>query len=383
MNTFNEKKTRFFSSINEGHINFAKWVVEAYSPSQLQELFVGGEHQKEVEKLSVADNESIRDAVALLEHNARNQESRDVFELISSMLASLEGFKDIQTPLLNSELRRYLKAALAMLNENRNLTAITNLIMAVDVDYEKKKEAESAYAKNKRTFVAAAKDTMAIRIDKSPEKPKKSVNFAETDTVRMFKKDSAAVEDEKNVESTQSQPKKSSLKTRYENAYTYIKENEHEVVRQTSKHGYSGVQTREEYCRLLDEHDNHVDFFKNGSAKTSDFYCDGAPEYVARDMLSALLSMIEVYSSLAKKQGIDKTLPNGEILNPVFECTEENEKTKIIKGLILKNLRHELISAGYDEIRDRISFDGELLFASRNEKGKEELNEPAQIRFAR
>ncbi|MDX2164895.1 MAG: hypothetical protein SFW07_05720 [Gammaproteobacteria bacterium] len=183
------------------------------------------------------------------------------------------------------------------------------------------------------------------------------------------------------------------------NVFDCLQADSGEVLKKTSPHGFNTIEhktesltmenvggpieKKAECMRLKDSSGHYIDFFKDGSAKTSQYEVTDNAEAVATEMLKALLAMLNVYVVLCDQKGVESVLPKGEVLNPQFSIVKSSDNSEKIRGLIVNKLKMELLHSQYDLLRERICFDGKKLFSDLKPKEKQEEHESCSIRFSK
>ena len=387
---------RHLNPENEGHRAFAIWI-SSFTKEEMEALFVNPSDYGEDEHLEHLPTEEIkRDVLANRESYARSKKAEDNYDALYKTLSKLDGFIDIPTPVLNEEMKGIVIAALKMeLSVTDDIDVMSNVMDLLNV-------LEPGYLDD------------AISGNLSSKK-KKKVTFSEINQTAFFKpKDAPNKLSEKTTASNNASviierflpPAESSKVERPKsvtpiNVFDCLQADSGEVLKKTSPHGFNVIEhktesltmenvggsvgKKPECMRLKDSSGHYIDFFKDGSAKTSEYDTSGDAESVASDMLKALLAMLNVYVVLCDQKGIESVLPNGERLNPQFSIAKHSDNSKKIRALIVSKLERELQHSHYDVVRERLYFDGEKLLRGFVPKEKQEMsrNEEASIRFCR
>lgn len=378
------KKVQYLNPEDEGHVAFATWV-SAFSRDELQAMFADPADYGEEEKIDHLPTEEMkRGFIAHRETYARSVKAEDGYELLSAKLVSLKGFEALKTPILNAEMKPIVKAALMMeIERTDDIEVMSNVMDLLEI-----------INPNYYSELAASQKTKGT--DKATQK--KNVMLADTDSTQRVQQPNPASYFKplppKPVAPAVAKPKPTPV-----SVFDCLQADSGEVLKKTSPHGFDviefktdsmtlgningKVENKPAAMRLKDSNGHYVDFFKDGSAKTSEYDVTDNVEAVSNDMLKALLTMLNVYVVLCDQKGLEAVLPNGELLNPQFSVAKSTDNSEKIRDLIVEKLKQTLLHSQYDIIRERVCFDGKKLFPGLPPKEKQEMHEPCSIRFFR
>lgn len=428
---------RHLNPENEGHRAFAIWI-SSFTKEEMEALFVNPSDYGEDEHLEHLPTEEMkRDVLANRESYARSKKAEDNYDALYKTLSKLDGFIDIPTPVLNEEMKGIVIAALKMeLSVTDDIDVMSNamdLLNVLEPGYlddaisgnlssKKKKKVtfseinQTAFFKpkdapNKLSEKTTASNNASVIIERflppvessKVERPKSphtvpGNTYAFVEDGKFVEKQNAS--EIKRPQSISSNDVKQKSVTPI-NVFDCLQADSGEVLRKTSPYGFNAIEHKTESLamenvsgpvekkpqamRLKDSSGHYVDFFQDGSAKTSEYDMTNDTEAVASEMLKALLAMLNVYVVLCDQKGLESVLPNGERLNPQFSIAKPSDNSEKIRALIVSKLERELQRSHYDVVRERLYFDGEKLLRGFVPKEKQEMsrNEEASIRFYR
>lgn len=370
------KRIRYFSPVNEGHRAFAIWMAD-FTKEEIEALFVNPvDYSEEPAQGVVSSEETKRESKVRKENYARSVRAQNNYEELSAKILSLEGFGDIQVPLLNAEMKPIVKAALVMEAERTRKIELFYKIEVVAPDYLQE----------------------VIR-DKAKRKKKKKVSFADAPTIHLFKPNNPIVEQLRSK-----QAEKASVVSRFtaksESAanqdqkkpavsftfkfkpkdFDFFQANPGEVLKKASPHGFNLLEKKEDAIRVKDDNGNYIDLFKDGSLQSSG-YVIGQDNYqkVATAMYGVAMAMLDIRIALC---GDD--LKKGDF-DFSFSDTGNELSREMVKTLLKNKIKESLADAKYDIIRSLVTFDGEVLIKPLPPKEKEGFgrNEPEGLKMGR